>query len=534
MHLWKTLLLSSCVISALSVGAVQVANAESYGPPEVRPAVHSDSLPSLKDVIVRKQLSEKPHIIPVWRIPLHSSGMADAAVQSNVATLTVPATLSNILGVGVGFTGPAGAFTPNSAPPDTDGAVGATQYVQEVNESIAVFDKTTKAVVYGPVPTNTLWQGFGGDCENFDDGDGIVVYDKTANRWIVSQLAYEGASFKECVAVSKTSDATGGYWRYAFDYGTSLFADYPKLGVWSDGYYITFNMFGPTAFAGAQLCAFPRTAMLSGHAATQQCFQLSDAYGGVLPADRDGAVPPPAGSPEYFVNFGTNSLNLWKFHVDWATPANTTLTQPVNLPVAAFSTACAFGDTCIPQLGTSQRLDVLSDRLMFRLSYRNFRSHESLVLNHTVRSGARPVHPNSGIRWYELRNPGTTPVVYQQSTYSPDSNYRWMGSIAMDKVGNMALGYSESSPLMHPGIWYTGRLVTDPLNTMEAQSAILDSTSVVAGSQNGGLNRWGDYSAMTVDPTDDCTFWYTQEYLQTDGSFNWSTRIASFKFPSCN
>jgi hypothetical protein len=248
-----------------------------------------------------------------------------------------------------------------------------------------------------------------------------------------------------------------------------------------------------------------------------------------LPADLDGSTAPPAGSPNFMMNFGSNSLNLWKFHVDWSNSANTTLTGPTNIPVASFAAACG-GGTCIPQYGTRQKLDSLADRLMFRLAYRNFGTYQSLVVSHSVKVGTSRKNPYTGIRWYEIRNPSGTPVVYQQSTFSPDTNYRWMGSVAMDKLGDMALGYSVSSGSIHPAIRYTGRLVSDAPSTMQAENSIIEGL----GSQSGNkLSRWGDYSAMTVDPTDDCTFWYTTEYLQNTGSFNWNTRIASFKFPSC-
>jgi hypothetical protein len=209
--------------------------------------------------------------------------------------------------------------------------------------------------------------------------------------------------------------------------------------------------------------------------------------------------------------------------------ANTSLSGPTNIAVASFTPACS-GGTCIPQKGVNQKLDSLADRLMFRLAYRNFGTYQALVVNHSVKVGTAHNNPYTGVRWYEIRNPAGTPSVFQQSTFSPDSNYRWMGSIAQDKQGNMALGYSESSSSMYPSISYTGRLVTDPVNTMQAEASMQAGT----GSQNGRLERWGDYSGMSIDPTDDCTFWYTTEYIKTTGSFNWSTRVGSFKFPSCN
>ncbi len=366
-----------------------------------------------------------------------------------------------------------------------------------------------------------------------NDGDPIVQYDKLANRWILTQFSVSTTPYLQCVAVSTTSDATGTYNRYAFSYGTTQFNDYPKLGVWPDGYYISYNIFnnGQT-FAGSKVCALDRTAMLAGGAATQQCFQLSSSFGGLLPSDLDGTTAPPAGSPNFFMNFGANSLNLWKFHVDFATPTNATFTGPINIPVASFAAACSGGGACIPQPGTNNKLDSLADRLMYRLAYRNFTgtgAHESLVVNQSVKVSGNKRTSVTGVRWYEIRNPNGTPTVFQQGTFSPDSTSRWMGSIAMDKFGNIALGYSASSSSVSPSIRYTGRLVTDALGTMQTENII----QAGGGSQIGALHRWGDYSAMTVDPVDDCTFWYTNEYLKSTGSFNWSTRIASFKFPGC-
>ena len=460
------------------------------------------------------------HQKPLYLIPRGQTlNQTDPVVQSS-ARISVATTAGlDFAGVGNGDYG----FAPNAAPPDTNGAVGATQYVQWVNESFAVFNKTTGALVYGPVAGNTLWSGFGGGCETNNDGDPVVAYDKAANRWVMTQFSVTTTPFLQCVAVSTTSDATGTWARYAFSQPN--FNDYPKLGVWPDGYYVSFNMFSGNTFVGGRACAFNRNAMIAATAASQICFQLSNVYGGLLPSDLDGSAAPPAGSPNFFVAFNTNSLDLWKFHADFTTPANSTFVGPTNFPVAAFSAACNGGGTCIPQLGTSQQLDSLADRLMHRLAYRNFGDHEALVVNHSVTAGS-----SVGVRWYEIRSPNGTPTVFQQGTYAPDSNYRWMGSVAMDKVGNIALGYSISSSTLKPGIRYTGRAPNDPLGTLQAESTILNG----GGAQNGGLTRWGDYTAMTIDPSDDCTFWYTNEYLKADGSFNWSTRIASFKFPSCN
>lgn len=460
-----------------------------------------------------------PRIVPEHELPHLRQGprQKDPVLQTEAGAPVGTTNGLNFAGVGNGDYG----YTPNSAPPDTNGAVGATQYVQIVNESFAVFNKSTGALVMGPVVTNSVWSGFGGGCQNNDDGDAVVAYDKIAGRWIISQFSVSTKPYLQCIAVSTTSDATGTYNRYAFSY--SLFPDYPKIGVWPDGYYTTYNMFKGNSFDGSALCALNRSAMLTGAAATQQCFQLAVKFSGVLPADLDGATQPPAGAPNYMMNFDTNSLNLWRFHVDWTTPANTTLSGPVNIPVAAFSEACN-GGVCVPQGGTKNTLDSLGDRLMHRLAYRNFSTYESLVVNHSVVAGS-----SVGVRWYEVRSPGSNPAVYQSGTFAPDSTWRWMGSIAEDKAGDIAVGYSASSASIFPAIRYTGRVPTDPPGTLEGEQSV----QAGSGSQAKGLNRWGDYSAVTLDPTDDCTFFYTNEYLKTNGTFNWSTRINSFKFPGC-
>jgi len=440
-----------------------------------------------------------------------------------------PTLLRNFDGIGNGVAG----FTIPGAPPDTNGAVGLTQYVQWVNTSLAVYDKATTSLLLGPTTGNTLWSGFGGLCEGNNDGDPIALYDKLADRWVLSQFVVRGPgpggfgpTFLQCVAVSKTPDATGVYNRYAFSY--SAFDDYPKMGVWPDAYYVTFNMFTPPFlnFSGANACAYDRNAMLNGLAATQVCFQQGANIIGLLPSDVDGLNPPPAGEPNFLMHFTANALNLYKFHVDFATPGNSTFTGPVIIPVSPFTPLCNGSRGCVPQSGTTTALDSLADRLMFRLAYRNFDDHESLVVSHSV--SVNPV--TSGVRWYEIQNPAGTPVVAQQSTFAPDANFRWMGSIAMDHVGDMALGYSVSSATTFPSIAFTGRSSTDPTSTMQTESTVFAGT----GSQTGGLTRWGDYSAMQVDPADDCTFWYTTEYLKATGSFNWNTRIASFKYPGCN
>jgi hypothetical protein len=456
------------------------------------------------------------------------AAQADPVVQAS-AIPNVPVTGGlNFEGVGEGLP----AFNVNVAPPDTTGDVGDTQYVQWVNLSFAVFRKSDGLMVYGPAAGNTLWSGFGGPCETSNDGDPIVQYDQFADRWVMTQFAVPGgaAGYWQCVAVSQTSDATGAYHRYAFQY--TQFPDFPKLSVWPDAYYITFNMFA-SSFAGARLCAYDRARMLAGQPATQQCFQLSTSFGSVLPADVDGPTAPPAGAPNYLLTDGTNSLVMWKFKVDWATPANTTLTGPTTIPVAAFSHPCPTTSrgACVPQPGTTQKLESLADRLQYRLAYRNFGTHESLVVTQPVNVGTTKKDVRTGIRWYELRNPNGAVSLHQQSTYAPGTaDWRWMSSAAMDKQGNLAIGYSVSNATsLRPTIRFAGRAFNDPLNTLSSETNLHTGT----GSQQRGLARWGDYSTLSVDPVDDCTMWYTNEYLAADGTFNWHTRIASFKLGSC-
>ncbi|NOZ93874.1 MAG: PQQ-binding-like beta-propeller repeat protein [Acidobacteria bacterium] len=490
--------------------------------------VHFDVSPPLREI---EPIPPSPgkylppeHELPSWinRSPAGGPvGRSGPHVdQTWQGTLAMPATIMNFEGGGSGLSG----FTIGGEPPDTNGDVGLNYYFQWLNTMFTIFDKTTGTVVYGPANGNTLWTGFGGSCETDNSGDPIVQFDQLANRWVVTQFAVSSSPYYECVAVSQTSDPTGSWYRYAYSYGTN-FNDYPKMAVWPDGYYITYNMFANgSSWAGGEVCVFDRATMLTGGSATQQCFGPYSAYGGLLPSDLDGSTLPPSGSPNYVLAFGTNSLLLWKFHVDWTTPSNSSFNGPTTISVASFSEACG-GGTCIPQQGTTAQLDSLADRLMYRLAYRNFGTYESLVVNHSV-SGSSA---SSAVRWYELRDPNGTPTVYQSGTYEPDSTSRWMGSIAMDHMGNMAVGYSASSSSMYPSIWYAGRLVSDPVGTLPQAESVI----VTGSGYHNGNSRWGDYSSMSIDPSDDCTFWYTQEYYVTSGSFDWHTRVASFKYPSC-
>jgi uncharacterized membrane protein len=472
----------------------------------------------------KKDKKVKPH----RQIPGHAHGGPGAARPGTAAAVVAaaPALLTSFEGIGNGFSGPSGTFNVNSAPPDTNGAVGPNHYVETVNTSFAVFDKSGTPL-YGPVPINQIWSGFGGGCQTNNDGDPSAVYDGIADRWIISQFSVTTTPYLMCVAVSTTGDPTGSYYRYSFSYGNVNFPDYPKLSVWPDAYYLTVNFFANgMTFAGAGVAALDRSKMLVGQAATQQLFQTSTAYGGLLASTLDGSRLPPAGSPNYVVALGTtSSFVTWNYHVDWTTPSNSTFSGPTSLGVAPYSEACG-GGTCVPQSGTSQRLDSLADRVMYRLAYRNFGDHEALVVNHSVTAGS-----STGVRWYELRPNAGNLSVFQQGTYAPDSSYRWMGSIAMDQAGGIGLGFSVSSSSLKPQIHYTGRLASDPAGQMsQGEGTIING----AGAQTGqNLSRWGDYSSMSIDPADGCTFWYATEYIPTNGAFNWRTRIGTFKLPGC-
>jgi hypothetical protein len=281
-------------------------------------------------------------------------------------------------------------------------------------------------------------------------------------------------------------------------------------------------MFGGT-FKGANICAMKRDLMLAGQANTQQCIQTSSSYYSLLAADLDGSTQPAAGTNEWILS-AYNGVKYWRFHIDWANSANTTLTGPTNLSVASYTESCSGSSgSCVPQKGTTVKLDTLGVHVMNRLAYRVLSGHDALVANHTV-----SVSGINAVRWYELRPSGNSLTVFQQGTFSPDSTHRWMASIAMDKAGDIAMGYSASSGSINPAIRFTGRVPGDPAGSMQTEATIINGT----GSQNQ-YSRWGDYSSIQADPVDDCTFWYTTEYLAADGSFNWHTRIASFKYSTC-
>ena len=408
--------------------------------------------------------------------------------------------------------------------PDTNGAAGSTQYVQFINDDFAIFDKSTGALISGPTPAMDLWAGLGGTCAQPYQGDIVAKYDQMANRWVMTQFEFESEPYMLCVAVSQSDDATGAYYLYELSFGEN-FPDYPKISVWPDAYYATVNNFESNGDFAAEACALNRTAMLTGGAMSAQCFMNSD-EASWLPSDLDGNTAPPTGEPAFFVDlYDSTDLHLFKFHVDFSNPSNSTFTGPTAITVASYSEACE-GGACIPQPSPGDQLDSLGDRLMFRLAYRNFGTHESLLVSHSVTPSNGQV---SAARWYEIRSPNGTPAIYQQGTFANSKAALWMPSIASDSAGNFAMGFSGSSSSIVPGIAVTGRLASDPLGNMRPLQIMKSGVGVEE------YYRWGDYSDMEIDPVDDCTFWYTTEYVKTTNPTgnNWNTQIANFKIPGC-
>ena len=413
-------------------------------------------------------------------------------------------------------------------PPDTNGDVSPGLYIQTVNKSIAIYQKDG-ALTETPKSFNEFFEGDNEICDSSNRGDPVVVYDRFAERWVASDFAYPNdlGPFYECLAVSKTMTPTltaDDWWMYAVEISPSSLNDYPKLGVWRDGYYLSFNMFklvnSQWEWDGVQLWAFEKAAMLSGGTIEPVSFHLDadTAYASLLPAH--ALDEPPEGAPAFFASVSPlDKLQLWEFQADWSVPASSTLSGPEELDVADFAIAAS-----IPQPDTTKLLDSLSFRPMMQLIYRSVNNVEALWMNHTVASSGV-----AGVRWYEVRDPGGQPTLHQQGTYQPDERHRWMGSLAVDRDGNMAVGYSMSSENMYPAIYYAGRLSGESPGTLpQAEEALI----LGGGSQTYPIPRWGDYSAMAVDPVDDCTFWYTTEYYSTSG-YRWQTRIGSFKFAFC-
>lgn len=416
-------------------------------------------------------------------------------------------------------------------PPDTVGEVGPSHYVQMINGGsgtrVTIHNKNTGAVTVGPVILDTLASS--GACQS-GAGDPIVLYDRQADRWLLSEFAANGHHL--CVYISTSSNPAGSY--YVYDFTTPNFPDYPKYAVWRDAYYVSTNEAG-----GPAVYALDRTRMLSGLSATFQR-RAAPALSGfgfqaLTPADLDGFTAPPSGAPGLFMRHrdtevhgpggmpNNDLLEVWAFTVNWSTPASSSFSKIADIQVAEFDSAlCGLSSyECIQQPGSGVRLDPLREVIMWRLSYRNFGARQALVGNFSTDVGS----DRAGVRWFELRKTSGNWSLFQEGTYAPGSISRWMGGIAMDGGGNIALGYNVGSSSTYPGLRYVGRLASDAAGTLPR-----GEYTIVNGSAANASNRYGDYSAMSVDPVDDCTFWFTGQW--NDAS-QWKTRIAKLKFEQC-
>ena len=515
---------------------------------------------------------------PVHLMPKRYYGTSvDPVEQRGSAPSTNYSIIANILGVGNGFPG----YTVPDAPPDTNMAVGDTQILQWVNVSYTICSKTSPYTCGNAILGNTLWaHGIPGTmCANSNDGDILAQFDQKADRWFLSQNVFS-SPYATCIAISDTNDATGTWHVWQFPVPGAGFPDYPKIGIWptsgvNNGYYQAQNNFGPggSGFRGPQICSYDRHAMLSGAPTpTQICFQLSASEDSLLPGDLDSILGVPntsAGTPqdEFYIgsvgDVDNSHLSLYQFHADFTTPSNSFVLGSPNTilqTVPTYTPSChgSFGGDCVPQKGISDLADSLGDRLMYRFAYWNDGPPPSAApcaicqtphFQHWYVNGdVEASGGNIGPRWYEFRAPpipgigtltSSTLTTFQAGTYAPDGNWRWMGSLTQDKVNDILLGYSEScgstcpggtSGGVYPSVYIAGRVPSDPINTLESELQVVGGT----GSQPDTSDRWGDYSAMRIDPTDHCTFWYTQEFYRVTQSFDWSTQIASVKFSNCH
>src|SRR5579884_3723627 len=444
-------------------------------------------------------------------------------------------------GLGFGFEGPQGSAAGRN-PSDNSLAVGPDHIVQIVNSRLAVFSKqgrffkSTGRVLYGAVPTNTIFKGFGGPCEARNNGDAVVRYDQLADRWLIVMPLFQripdqpDEPYSVCYAVSQGPDPLGPYHRYEFR--RKLFPDYPRPAIWRDGYYVATST-GDTVIQ-KHCCIADRARMLKGQPATEQCI-IIDGVNFLNNAYIEGRRLPPRGAPNIMMAAGGTQLKnilqddviyVWKVHVDWKRPANTKAEGPDKIAVSPYHYLCGGQLTnCVPQPDTTCRLDAQGDKIMQRLVYRNFGDHESIVALHSVDTEAG----GGGLRWYEFRlNRKHDPYLYQQSTFAPDSFYRWMGSISIDKFGDIGMGYSFGGKPYYPGQRFAARSAGDPLGFLTFRETVLAEGEAA---QTTG-NRWEDYSTAAMDPADDCTFWYVGDYVKK-GATTYSTRIASFRLPAC-
>jgi len=533
-----------------------ISNAVANGP------MQFDSSPRLGELVSGAQVQQGVDVRLMHRPlqPKHLTSESTSAQQRKSAVANAaqaPVAPLTTATIGLSFAGVGNTSTLNCpsvakqevAPPDTNAAVGDTQVVQWVNTCYAIFDKSTGTLIAGPFAGTNFWKGFGAPCETNNDGDIIIQWDKGNHRWLATQPVFNGPPFFTCIAVSQTADATGSYFRYTFPQQPG-FPDYPKWGLTRNVYYQTQNVFNDalTAFLGVNVCAYDARAMLRGRPNAQQVCILDDSNGtlfddSMLPADDDADAGGPTnrevllGAIDNFFP-GDTHVYQFVFTPNFGNPAKSTLagvdgSMPIDVP--AFDLAFCFTSdgslttNCVPQPGIADKLDSLGDRLMYRLAHFNQRGTQYFLVTHSVNN-------TTGVaaRWYEFRAQGlgTTNLSLYQSGQTPDDGHsRWMGSVARDKQGNIAIGYSRSSgnPGDFPSIYYAGQTAEDPLGTTEGEVLIKQGTA----SQPDTDNRWGDYSSMALDGADSCTFWYTNQYYPVETKFRWATWLASLRFPGC-
>jgi hypothetical protein len=514
-----------------------------------------ESLPSATG----KDTDSEPAVVSTGTNSVFSALAAitgSTTVHSTLASSAIPAPLANFEGLSNQDNFNVLGFRVN--PPDPIGDVGPNHYVEMINLVFGVYSKTG-TLLLGPASLGSLWAGFPvTDCAD-NSGDPVVLYDQLSDRWLLTQFTTAGPEYWNCVAVSTTGDPTGSYYRYAFSTGVN-FPDYPKYGVWRDSYVITTREFGPTVEYGIGVYGLEKNKMLDGNPNARFVSFFIDGNDpdllplvgdGLLPADIDGkqkpkneATIPIVGTQDDGAGYGAtfDALNIWEFDVKWRSTPIASLKLATQLPTAPFDSIFPCAPTsrdCLPQPGIvnpAQYLDILSyrQRPTWRLAYRNFKDFEGMVTSQSVEA----LPGVAGMRWYEIRrSEAGVYSIHQQGTYAPgDGVHRWMGSIAQDKMGNAALGYSVvNGTTVFPGIRYTGRLVGDPLGQMPLGEGVIINGSGVQTTTN---SRWGDYTSMNIDSVDDCTFWYVNEYYTAAGQASspagWQTRIASFKLPGCS
>ncbi len=557
----KRLFMAAVVLSMATAGALRAQPSGEIQGPFVGRAVKHDVSQPLRDVNLPAVPTGASIEVPL-RAPVERGGRPDRSEGEDALRQSVERPF------------PAAALTPqpflsfegmsdddNSAtvgfrvvPPDTQGDIGPNHYVQWINSIYAVWNVTrdTSGRPTGvtlasgfPKAGNAVFAGFGGPCQTNNDGDPIVLYDHLADRWLLSQFSINQGI--QCVAVSTSPNPTGSYYRWAFTVSPGENNDYPKFGIMPNAYYLSLRDFPSNDGTFASAVAFDRSAMLAG--ATNPVFVKfsmpclsGNCPDGIQPPHLEGA-PPAASTPGIYSRawdvavdgavIPADGYRLWRFTPNFTTPGSSTFVElPAVLSASGFdSTMCgSFQRGCIPQpkRGGGERLDPVDELQMYRAQYRHFSGYDSLLISTTVDATGNNV---AGMRWAEMRNSTGTWTLYQEGTYAPnDGENRWMGSIAMNSLGDIALGYSVASSNTFPSVRYVTRQAGDPLGTFPGGEVSLVAG---AGSQTSSSNRWGDYSAMSVDPVDGCTFWYTQEYYANTNSFDFKTRIGAFPGPSC-